>query len=176
MEHNEIVLRKLELEDIARTTSWLAQTEIGEIMGYLPQSQSHQIEWFKRTLQDDTRHIFAICDRSGVHIGNIALGNINWIDRNASLSLFIASAEHRGKGYGGLSVSLILQFAFQRLNLHRVYLRTSEKNLSAIQFWTNCGFVREGTLRQHKFESGSYENKILFSILHDEYRSQKMKS
>jgi RimJ/RimL family protein N-acetyltransferase len=174
MVSDRISLRKLELEDIPRTTSWLAQPEIGEIMGYLPKSYLHQVEWFKKTIHDESRHIFAICDASGVHVGNVALGNIDWIDRNASLSLFIANTENRRKGYGRLAVDMILQFAFERLNLHRVYLRTSKKYPGAIQFWTSCGFVKEGILRQHKFQFGDYEDKIIFGMLREEYNAKKI--
>ncbi len=162
-------LRPLEIDDIEVSSRWLAEEDLGEIMGYLPKSLHNQIEWFKTATMDSTKLLFAICDNEQNYIGNVALGNINLIDRNADLSVFIADPKARRIGMGSDAVKLILNFAFNRLNLNKVKVRTSEEYSGAIDFWTNLGFVKEGELRSEKFQFGKYTNKHLFGILREEF-------
>ena len=136
MNKDRVFLRILESTDIETTQKWLNRDEIGEVMGYMPHSLVHQENWFAAATKDQSKYIFAICkfsDKS--HIGNIALGNIDWIDRNAMLSIFIAEPENRRVGYGSAAVELILKFAFNRLNLHKVCVRTSSNYPGTLDFY-----------------------------------------
>jgi RimJ/RimL family protein N-acetyltransferase len=163
MEKNLVFLRPLELSDIPRTSSWLNTDFLGEVMGYMPHSLEHQVEWFKQATRDESRYIFAICDANTNHIGNISLGNISYIDRNGSLALFIADVGNRRKGYGASATKLILNFAFERLNLIKVNVRTSSVYPGALEFWQELGFEQEGVLRKQKFQFGEYQDKYLLA-------------
>ena len=163
-------LRVLEASDIQRTQAWINQPEIGEIMGYLPRSLQHQEEWFSTVTRDSTKFIFAICRiDTKEHIGNVALGRIDYINRNAMLSIFIARESERGNGAGSEALTGILDFAFFRLNLHRVYLQTSLAYPGAVAFYEKHGFSKEGVLRQQTFHFGTFHDKHIYGILREEF-------
>jgi len=164
-------IRILEKSDIPLTQKWINDPEISDIMGYLPVlSLENQFDWFDKIKNDKSRFIFAIClNEDGRQIGNVGLGNIDYINRHAMFNIFIAERENRGKGIGLESTILVLSFAFSRLNLNKIYLQTSERFSEAIKMYTKIGFSQEGVLRQHYFTNGKYEDKILFSILKEEY-------
>lgn len=167
----KVYLRILERSDISTTQKWITDPEISAIMGYLPtKSLAQQEQWYDAILNDNTRYIFAIClIESSQHIGNVALGNIDYVSRNAMLSIFIYEKKQRRAGYGSEATRLILDFAFNRLNLHRVYLQTSSGFHGAIRMYESLGFVKEGILREHYYINGQYSDKIIYSILRQEY-------
>ena len=168
---NTIYLRILEETDLEKTIAWINDPEISEIMGYLPvKSKTAQLNWYKSIDGDPSRYIFAIClNQTNEHIGNVGLGNIDYINSHCMFNIFIAQKENRSNGIGTEATKLALSFAFNQLNLNKVYLRTSERFISANKMYIKMGFVRDGVLREHYFTNGKYEDKILYSILRKEY-------
>ena len=170
----QVYLRVLERSDIAVTTSWMNSEEISDIMGYLPVfSLEGQYEWFDKLKNDRTRFIFAVCTNDGRHIGNIALGNVDMLHRHAMFSIFLVADTDRAKGIGSEATRLLLGFAFDKLNLNKVHLRTSERFSEAVRMYEKLGFVREGVMRQHVFANGVYEDKVIYSMLRSEYAKWK---
>jgi diamine N-acetyltransferase len=171
MKNNNVYIRILEETDILLTTKWINDPIISDIMGYLPvKSYANQLNWFKSITMDNTRFIFAICLSEGnSHIGNVGLGNIDYINKHCMFNIFIAEQSDRKRGLGSEATKLALEFAFKRLNLNKVYLRTSERFKEANGMYKKLGFVKEGVLRQHFFTNGSYEDKIMYSILATEF-------
>jgi RimJ/RimL family protein N-acetyltransferase len=175
MKKKQVYIRILEESDISTTTKWLNDIEISDRLGYLPIFYLHdQLEWFKRVESDKTRYIFAICNNSNdEHIGNVGLGNIDYISRHCMFNIFIYDPQNRHKGIGVEATELALEFAFNKLNMNKVYLRTSERFTGAIRLYNKLGFVREGIMRQHYYSDGKYEDKILYSLLRSEFYDQK---
>ena len=171
MRSNSIYIRILEKSDIETTQKWINDPEISKIMGYLPVlSYENQLDWFDKIKNDKSRFIFAIClNENDKHIGNIGLGNIDYINRHCMLNIFIYCKEDRSKGIGSDATKLVLDFAFSRLNMNKVYLQTSNEYIEAIKMYEKIGFKRDGKLRQHAFYDGCYHDKIVFSILKSEY-------
>jgi RimJ/RimL family protein N-acetyltransferase len=172
---DNIYLRILDKEDIERNAMWLNSEYISDIMGYLPtMSKSQQYEWYDKLKNDNNRFVFAICLKDNdQHIGNAGLGNIDYVSRHAMYSIFIADQQYQSKGNGSKSTRLILSFAFERLNLNKIYLQTSSRFSVAIKMYESIGFVKEGTMRQHYYSNGVYEDKIIYSILRSEYLDSK---
>ena len=166
-----VYLRPLEKEDLPRVKEWINSPEIGKIMGYLPVLSNHeQLLWFEGIKKLRTAYVFAICEgQSGRHIGNIGLGNIDYVNRHGMLNIFIAEAVERRKGYGRIAVRGLLDFAFNRLNLNKVYLQTSPAFQEAIRLYEALGFTKEGSMRQHYLCDGVYSDKLIYSLLRSEY-------
>ncbi|MEH7887318.1 GNAT family protein [Bacillus sp. JJ1609] len=79
------------------------------------------------------------------------------------------------RGLGTEVTQLVLKYAFEQLNLHRVDLRVLEYNKRAIRCYEKCGFVQEGTEREGALIEGKYETDVFMSILDREYNSLKEK-
>lgn len=163
---SDIYLRKLEEKDLEKSHKYINNPEINEIMGYLPVSFDEQVNWYKTTIANKNKFIFAICTvKDDEYIGNIGLGNIDYIHRNAMLSIFIYDSKNRNKGYGSKAVDLALDFAFNRLNLHKVIVQTSEDypplktmlNPFVLLVLGLSGFIKDAVLLKKAF----YENRIL---------------
>ena len=171
MKKNNIQIRPLEESDLSTTHNWINDPEISAIMGYLPViGLARQEKWLKDRIFSNTHYIFAICvKKTNEHIGNIGLGDIDYVHRHASLNVFIYGKNNRGKGYGSEALEQILEFGFLKLNLNKIYLKTSSKFEAAIGLYESKGFILEGKLREHYYINGIYEDKLLYSLLKNEY-------
>ncbi len=172
---NEIYIRKLEFSDLATSHKFINSTEINEIMGYLPISMEEQRKWYETTINNKSKFIFAIYKRNNdEYIGNVGFGNIDYINRNAMLSIFIFKPQDRNKNYGKKSMKLILNFAFNRLNLHKITVRTATEygiktKTDTISFYKKCGFKIEGIQKEQYYRDGKYINRILMGIFKNDY-------
>lgn len=173
----KIYLRILEFSDINTTQKWINDPQISAIMGYLPvKSLMQQEQWYANLINDSSRMIFAICKNDNKeHVGNVALSNIDTVSRNAQFSIFIFDEINRYSGYGTEATKLILEFGFKRLNLHKVFLRTSPNFTEAIKMYKRLGFKQEGILREHYYCDGNYQDKILFGLLKPEFSENKVR-
>ena len=84
------------------------------------------------------------------------------------MQIRIAGVEDRRKGFGTDATRLLLSYAFQDLNLRRVYLHVLSDNHQAIRVYEEVGFKLEGTLKQHCFIGGRYKDLLIMSILKGE--------
>ncbi|EQB3102378.1 GNAT family N-acetyltransferase [Clostridium botulinum] len=76
-----------------------------------------------------------------------------------------------GKGIGTAAISLILEFEFNELNLHRIYLQVFSFNKRGIKFYEKMGFIHEGELCQALYCNGSWHDIVIMSILKNEYKT-----
>lgn len=66
---------------------------------------------------------------------------------------------------------LIVAFGFEELNLNRIMLTVSEPNEGAIRAYKNAGFKLEGKMRQACYRDNQFHDKLMMSILRQEWDS-----
>jgi RimJ/RimL family protein N-acetyltransferase len=106
-------------------------------------------------------------------IGSTGLHEIDYKNRHAVFGIVIGEKEAWGKGYGTEVTALITGYAFETLNLNRVGLEVYEDNERGIKAYERVGFTREGVLRQAMYREGRYWNKIVMSILREEWEARR---
>ncbi|MDN6147003.1 MAG: GNAT family N-acetyltransferase, partial [Tetragenococcus koreensis] len=104
-------------------------------------------------------------------VGIVSLINMDYKNRSAECIIDIGAKDMWGKGIGSSAISLILEFAFLELNLHRVYLQVFSFNKKAIKLYEKMGFTHEGNQRQALYRMGTWHDIIMMSILENEYIS-----
>lgn len=102
----------------------------------------------------------------------MSLTAINYRNRSTECIIEIGVKEMQGKGVGTAALSLLLDFAFNELNLHRVSLKVLSFNERAIRLYEKLGFVREGAVRQDFYRAGAWHDIILMGMLKDEYQAK----
>jgi diamine N-acetyltransferase len=169
-----IYLRPVEEKDIDKIVFFMNQTEIGEIMNILPKSLMAHKEWYSKIQNDPTKFVFAICRKdNNDYIGNVAVTSIDYINSHGMFSIFLANKDNRSKGIGTEATKLMLEFIYGRLNLNKVYLKCSPEYIEATKMYHKLGFKQDGILRSHEYKGGKYHDKLLFSLLVEEYYEDK---
>jgi RimJ/RimL family protein N-acetyltransferase len=82
------------------------------------------------------------------------------------------STEFTGRGLGTEAAILVLGYACDELQLHRVDLRVIEYNHRAIRIYKKVGFTVEGGERQTVFVNGEWHDDLMMAMLDREYRGR----
>ncbi len=111
---------------------------------------------------------FAITDENDEYLGTISLKNIDLVNSNAEYAIILRK-NYQGHGIASRATHLILEYAFDKLNLHRVYLSVLADNDNAVKLYEKCGFKYEGEFRGHIRLRDKYINWKWYGVLRDEF-------
>lgn len=133
-------------------------------------------EWFEKDLveQQKTDELFFLIRtlEEDLTIGLIGLDGIQWVHGDAWVGIGLGEREYWGKGYGTDAMRILLRYAFEELNLHRLSLSVFEYNSRAIRSYEKVGFVIEGRARQFLNRDGRRYDMIFMGILRDEWKER----
>jgi RimJ/RimL family protein N-acetyltransferase len=171
-----IYLSPLNVEDYLKYTEWINDLEVSIALFEMKTPITAQGE--RQIIEDLSKeNVFAIVvNEIDKLIGNVGLHNINWISRTAELGILIGDKFYWGQGYGKEAIELILDYAFNMLNLHSVYLKVYGYNTNAIKCYEKVGFKYAGRLREAIEVAGERYDVIYMDILKDEFESIYIKS
>jgi len=167
-----ITLRTFEREDISFVHKLLNNREVMSYWFEEAYASKDSLEDRFLKNKDSTNIRSFIIDHEGEQVGLVQLLFIDSLSRNAEFAIMI-DPEHQGKGYAHPSTEHAIEYAFNVLNLHKLYLFVDEENEKAIHIYKKHGFTVESTLREHFFVNGSYHNAVIMSIFQREYLTRK---
>lgn len=167
-----IKLRALTSLDISKTLEWHNQEDIINLYSGHPFPVNLEMEkkWYEKILFSNfPLSVFGIdFIESNTLIGITALKEINMINRNAEFAIYIGDNQFRGKGLAKEATNETLNFGFNKLGLHRIYLRVLSENLPAISLYEKLGFFKEGVLRESVFKNNKFIDEIIMSVIINE--------
>jgi UDP-4-amino-4,6-dideoxy-N-acetyl-beta-L-altrosamine N-acetyltransferase len=169
---SEIRLRPLDMLDLEEVRAWQNDPEIRDrTMGFrFPVQKSGVAAWVEAARQREGRDGATFSVFAGdVGVGVAMLRQIDWLNRNADLGIYIAAPGAAGKGTGFVACVLLLDYAFSGLGLNRIGLEVAAFNVPAIRLYERLGFQREGVLRRKYFVSGRREDVIVFGLLAEDF-------
>ncbi|QUL52240.1 GNAT family N-acetyltransferase [Paenibacillus tritici] len=161
-------------DDAESWTCWFNDLEVTVPLGneaYIPTSLDKEREGIEHALKSGA-HMFSIVDlQSDIAIGRCLLFDVNLIDRNAKLGIFIGNKEFWGKGFGSDALRLLLDYGFNLLNLNNIMLGAFAFNERAIQCYKKVGFKEIGRRRQARIIGGVKYDSVLMDMLAEEFES-----
>jgi ribosomal-protein-alanine N-acetyltransferase len=164
-----VYLRALTEQDVKGSYSaWLNDPEVTRYNshGRFPMTVDKLLNYVTVSKSSDRDLVLAVVDKSNsVHIGNISLQNINWIDRNAEIAFLLGDKSYWGKGVMLDAGILLISHGFKLLNLHRIYCGTSAENLGMQKLAVKLGMEKEGLRKQAIFKNGKYIDIIEYGLL-----------
>lgn len=168
----QIALTPIQAVDVAMINAWQNDPAVRDlIMGFRGPVRLETTEaWFASVTHEalKTRAVFAI-RRGGAIAGVAQLHTIDWVQRTALLGIYVAEPVERGAGLGRAATSLILDYAFHGLDLHRVGLEVLADNAPARRLYQTLGFIEEGLLRQAFLRAGVRQDVALYGLLRSEW-------
>ena len=172
LEGTLVRLRAREPEDLEDAYKWVNDREVTLWLTSLryPVSRKDEQKWIDEVPTNSFGDVrLAIETKDGKHIGGINLHRVNPEDRKAGLGIMIGEKDHWSNGYGTDAVKTLLAFAFDEMNLHRVWLHVFADHERAISCYQKCGFREEGRLRQEVYQAGRYYDVVLMGVLENEF-------
>lgn len=172
-----IYLSPRSIEDAEIFTEWLNDFKTTDYLGRSGCLIS--LEGEKKYLEEnnDKEASFVIVTlEKNQMIGTVSLEDINYINRTATLGIFIGDKNFRGNGYGTEAIRLLLDYGFNYMNLNNIKLDVMEFNERAIKCYEKCGFKEYGRRRKFGFINGKYYDRIEMDILAEEFKESYIKN
>lgn len=102
-------------------------------------------------------------------IGGIGLSNLRrGVSETASLGYWVGEPFAR-RGYMTSALPLVLDFAFDRLRLHRIEAACLPSNVPSRALLIRAGFRQEGYARQYLCIGGKWQDHLLFAMLREDW-------
>ncbi len=176
LEGRRITLREPRAEDAASLFSLLSTEEVSRFISPPPSSVEafeRYVAWSQRQRAAGLYVCFAIVPRGSdtpiglVHVRALGpgFGTADWG--------FAIAAEFWGKGIFTEAAELVLDFAFDVLQTHRLEARAAVCNARGNGALRKLGAEREGVLRHAFYRDGDYLDQVLWSMLAEDWRHRQ---
>jgi RimJ/RimL family protein N-acetyltransferase len=102
-------------------------------------------------------------------IGTIGLYRVDHVNRNAEVGFWLGRKYWR-QGMTSEAINLILDFAFNERDFHRIYARVMHPNTASLKLLDKLGFTKEGTMRQAVYRDNEWLDFVWFAMLKNEFK------
>ena len=128
-----------------------------------------RIKVYEKLINNDEAYPFLIFDmKTEELIGELNINNVQrGVLQSCSIGYWI-SKDKIGLGFMSESISLIKNFIFNELNLHRIEAACLESNVSSLNVLKNNDFHFEGIARKYLKINGKWQDHLIYSSLENE--------
>lgn len=158
-------LEKTDLESVHRLNN------LRSVMSYWFEepyaSYDELLKLYEKHLGSETERRFVI-DVNDEFLGVIELVEISNQHRNCEIQIALLP-EEEGKGYAQFAMKKGLEYAFNIMNLYKVYLYVDVDNEAAVHIYEKLGFQSEGLLKKQFFSNGEYRDSYFMGIFKENY-------
>ena len=166
-----IYLRPLEREDLPTLVKWGAYSEVQtalDLFYRLPDRSTEEV-FLDRVKIDENDVALGIMEKAAdVLQGFIGLNRMDFKNSHIQLGFFLAEQSPKTEEYEVEAVHLIAKYAFEALNMNRIWLHVDASDNHAIQRLEKAGFRHEATLRQDRYSDAGYLDTVVIGMLREE--------
>jgi RimJ/RimL family protein N-acetyltransferase len=171
----EIHLRDLQESDVDGMLEWMHDPETKKWFRYPMEKQTKAdvLSFIQKARKTDKSeqgvsiHL-AVADENDEYLGTISLKNIDYTSRNAEYAISIRQCT-KGTGAAYKATKMLLAYAFDTLDLEKVYLNVLKENARAIAFYKKVGFKLEGESRKALYFNDKFHDLYWFSTLKEDW-------
>lgn len=169
LDGGKVALAPLEKESFCRNmAAWVHDDEATHYMltGVFPMTHEALQREYDRIGETSADIVLAVIRKEDqAFVGIAGLYGIAWQARYAEFRIFLGDKSAWNGGLGTEAAALMVDYAFDRLNLNKVWLGVNEENKGAIKSYEKAGFAHEGRLRQEVYRNGRYYDALRMSLL-----------
>ena len=153
---------------------WLNDKEVTKLIGSEQLSKKNLTKQFIedsfiRFTSNNCLGFFIFYKIDNIFIGTAKLDKISNFTKSAEDGILIGEKNYWGRGISKKVYSILLFYAFHKLNLEKVYGGCNEKNKSMIRTFKSMGYKLEGIMRKSDNIEGKLYDHHYFGILREEF-------
>lgn len=166
LEGANIYFKSLNTNDAEEIHKYASDEDVSRFIGWrLMHNLNETREFIEVMLNREPKgtHLYAsiVLKSTQAIIGTAMIFNFDEEAKHAEIG-YVFHRDHWSKGYGTESVTLMNNFAFESLNLHKLHARVVDANIGSIRVLEKNGFELEGRLKDYCFIEGKYYDELLF--------------
>jgi diamine N-acetyltransferase len=167
---NTIYLRALEAEDLEFVYAIENNESIWNVSNtQTPYSRFLIRQYLENAHQDiyEAKQLrLAICMNDTFEaVGLIDLFDFDPNNNRAGVGIVISNESMRTSGIGSEALQLIINYAFNQMQLHQLYANIGSKNEISISLFTKFGFQKIGIKKDWNKIQNLYEDEILYQLI-----------
>lgn len=134
----------------------------------------NEFEWYDSLRKNsDSERAFGIClDGTDEIIGAVFLVDLHFKNRNSFIGYFL-SKKYWGKGITTEAVKLLIKYAFNELNLRKLYTSVFEPNEGSHRILEKLGFQKAGRYHSHIYIPGKgFVDELMYELFNDDVKEE----
>lgn len=161
-----IYFKELSTNDTKAIHTYASDEEVSLFIGWrLMKTLDETSEFIKEMLRREAAgtHLYASIALNSTQavIGTAMIFNFDREANHAEIG-YVFHKAHWGKGHGTECVTLMRDFAFQSLKLHKLHAQVVDANIGSSRILEKGGFELEGRLKDHYFIEGTYYDGLIY--------------
>jgi RimJ/RimL family protein N-acetyltransferase len=179
---NSYLIESIRLEDAIPVMEW-RNAQMDALRQKEPLSEGKQLSYFKNLIEQVLpsrlpAQILVRFTHEDRLIGYGGLVHIDWKDKRAEVSFLleteIAKDPQQYETHFRHFLALIQKLAFAHLGFHKITTESFAHRKKHVKIIENCGFTRDGVLRDQTRVEGKWVNAVVCSCLQSEYDLKEM--
>ncbi len=171
-DHLEAMMTWVNDQSVIANSSYWRQGEntAKKVAGFiLDQEKDQQVAYFAVVARGDCQ---ASEEANLGYIGNVHLLNINVTHRHCQLGITIKSAAWN-RGFAQEAIPALIDFAFEELNMNKVYVQLFTDNELGIHLWRDkLGFEINAKFTDHYFVNGAFHDMVQLTLMRTAWASR----
>ncbi len=177
-----VEIKQFDLQNVSVHYKWNNDKELN----YYDSDYPHQYESFETFLKriksvlderNETSDLFEIhLTENDKLIGIVDIHAIDKYNKRCFVNCTIGDREYAGKGYDVEALKIVLAHCFEEKGMHKVATAAFDFNTSWIDSVKKLGFQKEGQLREHVLKNDAYCDKLIFSLLENDFQSNRVEA
>lgn len=170
LENEKILLRPLLEQDFSLFLELTREKSLWEYFTHDLSSLEGIKSWASPALKGERLQLVLIDKTSGKIMGSSGFGNYAERDQRIEIGWTWIGKNFQGTGVNSQMKFLMMNYAFEKLDIERVEFKTDVLNQPARKALLKLGLVEEGVLRSHTLLcSGRRRDTIYYSLLKSEW-------
>jgi len=170
MIYKDLKLRAPEPEDISLLYMWENDQDIWQISNTLTPYSKYTI---RKYIEKSGRSIFEAGQlrlmidiaSDGTTIGTVDLFDFDPFHLRAGIGILIAEKSQRKKGYATMAIEFMIDYSFNRLNIHQLYCNILADNTESMKLFTSLGFKQIGIKKEWIRSGDGFKDELIFQLL-----------
>jgi ribosomal-protein-alanine N-acetyltransferase len=170
LEGKNIYFKALSKSDAEEIHNYASDVDVSRFIGWrLMNTLNETRDYIEVMLNREPAgtHLYAsiVLKSTQVIIGTAMIFNFDQSAQHAEIG-YVFHKDHWGKGYGTEIVTLMNDFAFNSLNLHKLHANVTHANIGSVRVLEKNGFKLVGRLKDYYFIEDKYYDELFFEKLH----------
>lgn len=147
---------------------WLNDAEVQKFNshGRFPYGVEQARTWIQNRMESkDHLSLAMVLKSNGLHIGNLALQDIDLINRSADFAIMLGEMDYAGQGLAREAANALIQHGFDQLGLHRISCATSAENIPMQKLALALGMQKEGIRKDALYKNGRFGDLIEYGLV-----------
>jgi len=98
-------------------------------------------------------------------IGLIDLFDFDAKNKRAGIGIIIQNDVNRNNGFGKQALSLVINYAFEQLQLHQLYANIGTENKASESLFTTFGFKKIGIKKDWNFTNNAFHDEAVYQLI-----------